>query len=239
MGEAEDRECARASVLAWAGAGALTDMQSKDAALTRSRLVAEIALAAIELDRQRPFAGHERRALERWSESIVANTASFFARGAGPVSRANNHRYWAALAVGALGHLADRPEWRSWARESAAIGHCAVTAEGLLPLELERDERALRYHLYALRPLLAWQRLDRTADVEAHRPCAEGLERLARATEAMLADPSAIAARTGAPQMPRPSERDHSPFLRLNETLPIAAGSAATVDPTEVGAVRR
>ena len=231
----EARHCARVSLVAWAQNGALTDMRTKDAHLTRSRLVAEMALAAVALDEADALSPRERRIVSRWGERVARDTVRFFADGAGPTSRRNNHRYWAALAVGAVGAFAERPELAAWARESAGIGLCSVDERGLLPLELGRGERALHYHLYALRPLAALKRLDRSVD-GLEMACAEALPRLARATRAMLVDPSRMEAITGVAQLSPPRESAYGPLLRLDRaalnrlSAPALRGTIARLD---------
>ena len=231
----EARHCARVSLVAWAQNDALTDMRTKDAHLTRSRLVAEMALAAVALDEANALSPRERRIVARWGERVARDTVRFFANGAGPTSRRNNHRYWAALAVGAVGAFADRPELAAWARESAGIGLCSVDERGLLPLELGRGERALHYHLYALRPLAALKRLDRSVD-GLEMACVEALPRLARATRAMLVDPSRMEAITGVAQLSPPRESAYGPLLRLDRaalnrlSAPALRGTIARFD---------
>lgn len=216
-GSADERGCAASALAAWARAGALGDMRSEDAMLSRSRLVAELMLGAMALDEAGSLDRGDRLAIARWGEGIARETARWFEREAGSVSRRNNHRLWAALAVGAAGRFAERPELMAWARASADVGLCAVDGDGLLPLELARGPRALRYHVYALRPLLALGRLDGGGD--APRPCPDALSRLTRAVAGMLDDPAPVAARAGAQQLPPAAASAFGPALRLPEEL--------------------
>ena len=216
-GSAVERRCATDTLTAWAKGGALTRMATKDAMLSRSRLVAELGLAAVALNDAGALAPNERRTIARWSEKIARETVRWFENEAGPVSRRNNHRLWAALAVATAGRLADRPELTAWARASADLGLCAVDANGHLPLELERGSRALRYHVYALRPLLALDALDRGGS--APRPCPDALERLRGAVSAMLVDARPLAKLVGIAQLPPAAASAFGPALRLPDDL--------------------
>ena len=215
-GNADQRRCAAHELVRWARSGALTDMRTKDAMLSRARLASELALAGLALQASGDLHGADARVVANWSEGIARSTVRWFEWEAGPKSRRNNHRLWAALAVGAAGRLAERPELTSWARESRAVAVCDLDANGHLPLELARGERALRYHVYALRPLLALERLDQGP---AFRPCAKAVERLTGAVAAMLSDPSAMSLLTGRTQLPPAAASAFGPDLRLPPDL--------------------
>ena len=103
----------------------------------------------------------------------------YFDTDAGPISRQNNHRYWAALALAGVGKQTANHDDVAWAVASYAVGVCQVTTDGFLPLELSRRTQARNYHLYAYEALHAVQQLlpDETARVAIE--CREGLQRLA------------------------------------------------------------
>lgn len=208
-GDEASRPCAARALAAWAGADALTDMRSKDARLTRGRHAAELLFAAVALDRADALTPRQAASIGRWADALARSTIDFFAHGAGPQSRVNNHRQWAALAVAAAGTLTGRPEHLAWARESADLALCAVTPKGLIPAELERGPAAWRYHRYALRPLLAMERMGAWTDAPA--PCADGLDRLQDAAR----DPDRVARATGVPQRGPAAESAFGPMLRL------------------------
>lgn len=215
-GDGDTRACAAHALAGWARAGALTDMRGKDANLTRGRLAGELLVAAVRLDERDAFSPRDRAAVGRWANRLARQTVLFFEHGAGEASRGNNHRQWAALAVGAAGRLTGDPMQLAWARESANVALCAVTADGFLPAELARGRRAWRYHRYALRPLRALDALGAWDGAPA--PCADGLERLAR----VAARSDLVAVSTGIAQDGAADERTFSPALRLADQPPEA-----------------
>lgn len=208
-GEADERRCAAHSLSLWARADALIDARTKDAMLTRGRLGAELLVAAVLLDRADAFDARQRRTVTAWAERLSRSTIDLFVAHAGPDSRVNNHRQWAALLVGAGGLLTGRPEHLAWAREGANAALCSVTADGFLPAELKRGRRAWRYHRYALRPLLAMRALG--VGEGAPDPCAAALARLQR----VASDRAAIEDATGIAQDDPAAETAFGPALRL------------------------
>lgn len=153
--------CAAGSLLTWAESGALTDMASSDANLSRDRFVVDIvnALTALKI------ANHDlskQAAVRKWLVRIGEQTMHFYDWQAGPNSRRNNHRYWAGLSVGAIGYFLQDPRMVGWAKRSFETGVCQIDAEGYLPLEMARGAKALDYHLYAYRALASFEDLART-----------------------------------------------------------------------------
>lgn len=146
------RDCAAQDLASWAAQSALTDMASSDANLTRDRYALEIARAAIALrDKGRDLSGDPT--IRRWLLTLARQSMDYYDRKAGPVSRGNNHRYWAGVSVATLGGFLGDAAMKNWAIESFRIGACQIDAEGFLPLELARANKAYDYHLYAFRAL--------------------------------------------------------------------------------------
>ena len=171
---------------------------------------------------QRGMLGTDDRAgIETWLRSIAASTIDFYDYRAGPVSRRNNHRYWAGLAVGSIGYLLGDGEMIAWATKSYGLGVCQVDAGGHLPLEMARGSEALNYHVYALRPLFAFATLAAGNGDEIGEVCDGGLKRLAVATRAALADPDGFGRLVGTQQatMPRRDQLSRAaPARRLQDS---------------------
>lgn len=60
---------------------------------------------------------------------------------------------WAAYFTVIAGILSDDPELIAWGRGRTQDILATVTRDGMLPSEVKRGERALRYHFFALNPL--------------------------------------------------------------------------------------
>jgi hypothetical protein len=208
-------DCALRSLAGWAAANALGDMQTEDAFLSRDRLVSEMVMLLVEADRNGGMADADRIAIAGWLRAIAASTVEFYDYRAGRVSRVNNHRYWAGLAVGSIGYLLGDDELVFWATQSYRIGVCQVDADGYLPLELARGPQALNYHVYAMRPLLAFAALAQGNGDDVAGLCDNGLDRLAAATRAALANPDGFSRLVGVRQDRLPRETNYPKQLRL------------------------
>src|SRR5262249_52902822 len=115
-------------------------------------------------------------------------------------SAANNHAYWAGLAVAAAGAAAQRRALFDWGLARARIGIAQVRADGFLPLELERRSLALHYHLFALAPLVMLAELGAVNGVDLYKEGDGAIRRLADRVIMGLADPAPFAAAAGAAQ---------------------------------------
>jgi poly(beta-D-mannuronate) lyase len=142
--------CALSWLQSWAvGDAWLGDMVTQQAEYQRKWDLAGVALAYIKL---RPQASPQQRAvIEPWLLRFADKAQRFFDD---PARKRNNHWYWLGLGLAATALATDRPElWRA----ASAIYDDAVRdirADGVLPMELDRQERALYYHVFAMVPLV-------------------------------------------------------------------------------------
>lgn len=216
----EAARCLFETLESFAKAPALTRMESTDALLSRDRWIAEIALAYLAARRTRRPRAEEAEAISQWLSGIGHDIERAYETRVGPHSRRNNHRAWAGLAATASGLASGDKELVAWGRESFSVLACQVDQEGYLPEELRRGSRALSYHVYALRPLAAEDRLLRSEAAAGSAPagqtrCTDGYRRLLKQVCRSLADPSAVAKRTGIRQLPIGSDSAFPPPLRL------------------------
>ncbi|MHA7774458.1 alginate lyase family protein [Roseibium sp. M-1] len=230
-GKPELENCAAEDLTRWASAGALTEMKSDDAHLSRSRFMAEISLTIDHLDRNGAFSEEQRAVIGNWLIGVAQTTVHFFRFEAGPKSRRNNHRYWAALAVGAAGYFGRDRGLVEWSHESARIGLCQVDANGHLSLEISRGSQARNYHVYALRPLGGLAAISAEKGDDLTSMCDGALARLAKTTLAAVEDPGSIAALAGATQARLVKESDFVAPLRLSEGSTLSRALQRLLDP--------
>jgi hypothetical protein len=176
-GDLGSARCVMLRLGEWAAADGFLGLATEDAFLTRDTLVIDLA-RAYRLVEPAPVTDTDRAAIRAWFQRIANDTVAFYEYAAGPRTRANNHRYWAGVAVGTVGAMTDDPVLTRWAGDTLKLALCQVRADGALPLELARGRRAFEYHVYALRALTE---LNTVVD-EVGRPdlagCDGGLERL-------------------------------------------------------------
>jgi hypothetical protein len=212
-------ECVLRNVDRWAAANALTDMRSVDAYLSRDRWVAEIALA-VQSARMRVGLSKGRMALYSiWFGSLARDTVEAYSLGVGPKAKTNNHRYWAGLSVAAIGFLLDEPNLKAWGKRSFDIGACQVDNRGFLPAELARGDRALDYHVYALRPLAAIAKLATDNGEPLQSKCFEGFDHLVTMTRDAMRDATEFERVAGVRQSSTSSETEYSSALKLDTLL--------------------
>lgn len=123
-----------------------------------------------------------------------------------PRRRRNNHYYWGGLGVLATGLATDDDAlWRA-GHAAFQSGVDAIQADGSLPLEMARGQRALHYHDYALAPLVMMAELARLRGQDWYADNHHAIDRLARRVIDGSNDTRWFEQHTGVPQTPlRPS----------------------------------
>jgi hypothetical protein len=209
-------ECVLQNIDVWASTKSLTVMRTVDAYLSRDRWVAEIALATQNATKRVHLSDQRKRAYGEWFGKIANDTVDAYTMRLGPKSKANNHRYWAGLSVAAIGFLLENQNFKNWGEKSFEIGACQVDRNGLLPAELSRGEKALDYHVYALRPLAAIVQLSVQNGEQISFECLDGFQRLAATTKKALQDPTEFEQFAGLRQTVKAQENSYSAALKLD-----------------------
>jgi poly(beta-D-mannuronate) lyase len=152
-------QCALVWLQAWAAGDAwLGDMVTQQAEYQRKWDLAGIALAYVKL---KPHATASQRAvIEPWLQRWAAKARAFFDN---PERKRNNHWYWLGLGLMATSLATDSAEHWSAADAIYRDAMRDIRADGVLPMELDRQERALHYHIFAMLPLVVM------ADIAARR----------------------------------------------------------------------
>ncbi|SCW60949.1 Alginate lyase [Rhizobium mongolense subsp. loessense] len=213
-------ECVLHNVDRWAAAMALTDMRTVDAYLSRDRWVAEIALAVRSASKRVELSSERKALYSTWFSTLARDTMDAYSFRLGPKSKTNNHRYWAGLSVAAVGFLLDNADFKTWGKTSFEIGACQVDDRGFLPAELARGEKALDYHVYALRPLAAIIKLASDSGEPLQSKCLDRFKRLTAMTREALQDPTEFERVAGQRQSKISSETSYSAALKL-DALPL------------------
>lgn len=192
--------CAVAWLDAWARAGALLGrIETRQAEYQRKWDACGAALAWIKVRR---FASAEERArVEPWLVRLADASHAFFDDGA---RKRNNHWYWMGLLAGATatGTGSDR----HWVMARGIMADAArdIAADGSLPHELDRRQRALHYHAFAAMPLVVLAELGAATGDDFYALGGEALHRLAALTMRGLADPASFDRLVGEKQEARP-----------------------------------
>jgi poly(beta-D-mannuronate) lyase len=137
--------------------GAFTGkMSSRQAYYVQGWVIGALAIALLKVRDSGLVSTEETALLAKWMKSVARQTMDFYdAAAAKPGGEAqNNHLYWAGVEIAAIAIAANDRSMFEWAIATYKNGVRQITAEGTLPLEMRRGQRALHYHLYAIAPLV-------------------------------------------------------------------------------------
>lgn len=193
-------KCALGWLEAWARGDAWLGRVNQQGEYQRKWDLAGASLAYVKV---KPYATQEQqRVIETWLWKVSGAARRFFDE---PRRKRNNHWYWLGLSLAGVALAAN--DERAWAEARRIAEDAArdIAADGSLPMELERGERALHYHAFALMPLIV---LAEIAAVRGENFYALGdgaFHRLAGFVLRGLADPSTVERMTGKRQTLSPS----------------------------------
>lgn len=113
----------------------------------------------------------------------------------------DNHQYWGAAAVAAVGRVNDDADATAWARDVLIGALGEVDADGVLAAEARRGRKALHYHVTSIVPLSAVAILTGTDPAAVS---GDGFSRLAHRIVSDVEDPKGglLGARSRQPQDP-------------------------------------
>jgi poly(beta-D-mannuronate) lyase len=92
--------------------------------------------------------------LTDWMKTVSVQTMDYYDSRLAKSPNGNNHLYWAGVQVGAVAIAGNDRKLFDWALMAYRNGVKQITADGSLPEEMRRGQRALHYHLYAASPLV-------------------------------------------------------------------------------------
>lgn len=148
------QRCVIDAVHKWASADALNDMRTFNAKLAVPSRIGGIAIAYAEVRNTVPGLEIKQKVIENWLSRRAKETVYFFDNEATEGASRNNLRAWASLAVGEVGNLTKNREFVEWAILSNRTMIEGASANGSLPLEMNRKQYALHYQLHAMSPLM-------------------------------------------------------------------------------------
>ncbi|HET8883775.1 MAG TPA: mannuronate-specific alginate lyase [Solimonas sp.] len=203
----------------WADAGALLGPAANHTGKSmRKWALASLSGAWLRLQfsSSQPLAQQSRRAaaIETWLGRIATQVRGEWDEN-DPLTKINNHYYWAAWAVMATSVVTDRRDLFDWATAMYAIFAKQVDADGYLPNEIKRQTRAAGYQVYAVTPVAMLAAFGKANHVDL---AGEGDEALRRAVERAVGaydDPRAYEAKTGKRQVLEGADEQRSKLAWL------------------------
>jgi poly(beta-D-mannuronate) lyase len=202
-GSAQAAKCVLQHLEVQAKEGALTGkMSSSQAYFVQGWVVGAEAIAYLKVGGPAKTTAAQRALILPWLEKVGAQTVKFYedrAKESGG-NRAQNHFYWAAVELAAIGIATNNPSDFDWAIQQAKAGIAAIRPDGTLAEEMRRGKRALHYHLYAASPLVMLAELGLPNGVDLYTEDAGALKKLITISTAGLVDSSFFDKQTGIPQ---------------------------------------
>jgi poly(beta-D-mannuronate) lyase len=193
---AEAADCALQWLTGWASQDAwLGKMAGNQDEYQRKWDLTGTALAYVKL---RTRATPEQRAIiEPWLMRFADAALQFFDNRD---HKRNNHWYWLGLGIGAVALATDSETHWNIARGIMQDAASDITAEGLLPLEMERKARALHYHVFAMQPLIVLAELGNARGEDWYTLASGALNRLVETTMKGLIEPETFETLAGIEQ---------------------------------------
>jgi poly(beta-D-mannuronate) lyase len=113
----------------------------------------------------------------------------------------NNHLYWAGFAIAATGIANDDRKLFGWGLDAYKHGVHDIESDGTLPMEMERGQMALHYHLYALAPLVMIAEFGEANGLDLYAERGYAIKRLVERCIEGLKTPDFFQRKTGVPQV--------------------------------------
>jgi poly(beta-D-mannuronate) lyase len=165
-GSREAAACAAQILLQQAQAKSMTgSMSSNQAYYVQNWALGALAVAWLKVrpagDDALSLTPVQSAAINAWMKTVAGQVEDYFEglHQKGATSGRNNHFYWAGFAVMAAGIAANDRSLYHWGSGTYTFGVDQIRPDGTLPLEMDRGQRALHYHLFALAPLVTMAEL--------------------------------------------------------------------------------
>lgn len=121
-----DAACALSWMNAWATKDALVSLPDGEGQFNRDQAFAGLGLAYLQVSAVEVEGLDAGPAIVAWLREAAEQAIVHYETKAGNVSRRNNHRYYAALAVGVAGIAAGDDELFDWAMETLTSAVCSA-----------------------------------------------------------------------------------------------------------------
>ncbi|HEY1076341.1 MAG TPA: mannuronate-specific alginate lyase [Fontimonas sp.] len=204
-GKPQALDCAIGLLHSWSTAGGLQGESTTHTGKSmRKWALGSVAASYLRLkfSPTQPLSGVEPAriaAIESWMSRVADQVVAEWRDQ--PLKKTNNHEYWAAWAVMAVGVALDRRDLFDWSVGQYHIAARQIDAGGYLPNELARDTRALYYHNYALTPLAMIAAFGKANGLDLAAENDRALDRLVGRVLAGIDDPDDFEDKTGSEQV--------------------------------------
>lgn len=195
-----EARCVIEAIDTWAGADALSELDSMNSNLSAPSRVAGIAMAYLQAQRVAAPDEEVKQRIDDWLTARATATATWFDREAPDKASRNNLRAWAGFSATAVGEAVDDDLLRSWGAYSLLRVACQADEIGALPLEMARGPRAMHYQLHAVAPLVVGAALLDNDGYDLFAMCDGAITRAAEFIPQAFDNPDLVTERAGEEQ---------------------------------------
>ena len=165
------------------------------------------SVAYLKVRNSGAFKDEDGREIAEWLKKLAHANREYYdlkTRHGGPSDAHNNHLYWAGFAITAAAIASDDRGLFRWGLDAYKEGAHDIAKDGTLPMEMDRGQMALHYHLYALAPLIMIAEFADANGIDLYSEHGFSIKRLVARCVAALEDPSFFQQHTGVQQVTTP-----------------------------------
>jgi poly(beta-D-mannuronate) lyase len=165
------------------------------------------AVAYLKVRGSGGVSSEQSQEIAKWLKKLAQDNRGYYEERrhhSGAHDAYNNHLYWAGFAISATAIASNDRGLFRWGMDAYRQGARDIGEDGTLPLEMDRGQMALHYHLYALAPLVMLAELGAANDIDLYAERDFAIKRLVARSVAGLQDPSFFQEKTGVPQVTTP-----------------------------------
>lgn len=171
-------------------------MSSRQAYYVQGWVTGAMAIAYLKVRESGLVTDADKKLLFPWFESVTHQTIGFYEKN----GARNNHLYWAGVQAIAVGTATGNRKLFDWGVGTYRTGVDQIQADGSLPQEMRRGQRALHYHLYALAPLVYIAEFGAVNRLHLYNEDHDALAKLVHVSVHGMEDNSFFERATGIPQ---------------------------------------
>jgi poly(beta-D-mannuronate) lyase len=162
------------------------------------------AVAYLKIRGSGVVSSEQSREILPWLKKLAKDNRGYYEgkrHHSGPSDAHNNHLYWAGFAISAAAIANNDRSLFGWSVDAYREGVDDIRADGTLPMEVDRGQMALHYHLYALAPLVMLAEFGEANGLDLYAERDYAIKRLVARSIAGLEDSTFFQQRTGVSQV--------------------------------------
>jgi poly(beta-D-mannuronate) lyase len=180
------------------------NMATGQASYVQGWSLGSFAVAYLKVRESGVISDSQKAEIAKWLKKLANDNADYYEKrrtNSRSTDAYNNHLYWAGFAIAAAAIASDDRGLFRWAVNAYKQGAHDIRDDGTLPLEMDRGQRALHYHVYALAPLVMLAEFGETNGLDLYAERDYAIKRLVARCVAGLDDASFFEKRTGVKQV--------------------------------------